>query len=1020
MGYDEQEVLANVNSALYCYESLFGFSEGSRDPCLPDKMFDPDCDTTTWDRPITWDNMAITECCRNESGVLGWELLIQDQPTNSEFVCRYFTANVTFDIDGRPRTFNQFELKCDIKIALVTVFDTPAPIMFKGQMFLEDLANISVTFTPSNTNFGTFNEFGRGLPLISTTARFRLARDAQQVVNGVAVVAAAYKSTVYSNTSAILDIYSTTDLESTETMEAVFIEWDPTLGGLLGNTGGGANGCASGYVDSGGTCVVACSLTPFCSSHGSCVEIPTPGCICSSQGGFAWTGTTCSVPQCVANCNGNHGECRDDSTFPYCLCTADWSGSSCALPVCPENCNAPNGTCTANTGNPTCECVDGFSPPTCTPSCPACLHGGTCVSGTCNCPGIFFGSSCQFYSCPGYNATSETPNCNGRGACDSGTSYACDCNQDWAGDACQIPSCTDTLSGCNSPNGMCIASGNSAVCSCDENHSGTSCEILIIVAQCPECENGNCTPGNSFCNCPPNFSGNVCESFNCTPDATCSGHGSCTAANLTCVCETNWGGGECDIATCLDTLQGCNSPNGTCVASGGSSPSCSCNASHAGTFCEIEIVANQCPVCQSAGTCTEGNDFCNCTTNYYGTVCESYNCIPHSNCNGHGSCSASNLTCSCTSNWGGTGCASPTCTDTLSGCNSPNGTCIASGNSAICSCDANHSGSSCAVEIITAQCPTCQNGGNCTDGNSFCDCPPNFSGTVCESFNCIPAATCSDHGTCSAANLTCTCEADWGGASGACDVPTCLTTFEGCHSPNGTCVEMSGAPSCQCLDGFDGLTCLPSCPACLNGGNCVLGRCACPEPFFGTSCQFFSCPGYNLATGAKNCNEHGTCTAAAPSLCNCDAEYASTLDCSVRLCPANQCANGGVCSLPVSEALPLVCTCVDGWLGAKCDSERRCETDTCNNGTCSISGTDLTCSCSTGFSGSRCQTRSVTGDLEPWAFGLIIGGSVLLGVALVLLIVFLTRWRIAKRTSEANSFIKGRQMQEMRANPAHQ
>ena len=111
--------------------------------------------------------------------------------------------------------------------------------------------------------------------------------------------------------------------------------------------------------------------------------------------------------------------------------------------------------------------------------------------------------------------------------------------------------------------------------------------------------------------------------------------------------------------------------------------------------------------------------------------------------------------------------------------------------------------------------------------------------------------------------------------------------------------------------------------------------------------------------------------------------------------------------MPPSASLPLTCQCVDGWLGATCDSNRTCPSGYCaNGGTCvQISGTELACDCASGFAGPQCRS-SQAGGVEPYVYAVVVVAIVVFGVGLAVTIFFVHRWRTSRRTLEMNQRIK--------------
>lgn len=89
-----------------------------------------------------------------------------------------------------------------------------------------------------------------------------------------------------------------------------------------------------------------------------------------------------------------------------------------------------------------------------------CENGGTCVEGTCNCPGGFSGTNCEIEDLC-YDVT-----CMNGGTCVDGT---CDCPPGYSGADCSFDSCTVKV--CEN-GGTCL----NGLCDCTTGYEGTLCD----------------------------------------------------------------------------------------------------------------------------------------------------------------------------------------------------------------------------------------------------------------------------------------------------------------------------------------------------------------------------------------------------------------------------------------------------------------------------------------------------------------------------------------------------------------
>lgn len=241
------------------------------------------------------------------------------------------------------------------------------------------------------------------------------------------------------------------------------------------------------------------------------------------------------------------------------------------------------------------------------------------------------------------------------------------------------------------------------------------------------CNQGLCKiiNGQPKCKCPIDYEGDFCEHYRCS--GYCKNRGVCyvdvaqkqmysenSKPPLKCKCSASWTGDRCDIpvATCREQCH-----NGaTCTKKSNGVESCICPSGFFGPNCEH---CNELK-CENQGICRKdetGAAVCDCPNDYMGTRCEDSVCEGY--CSGHGQC-------------------------------------IIRFRTPLCECEAGFWGRLCEYESCTGY---CENGGTCTisvANVTVCDCPPNFTGTRCETyiegavinrspcddFNCQNGGTC--------------------------------------------------------------------------------------------------------------------------------------------------------------------------------------------------------------------------------------------------------------------------------------
>ncbi|XP_071747876.1 protein crumbs isoform X2 [Lepeophtheirus salmonis] len=686
-----------------------------------------------------------------------------------------------------------------------------------------------------------------------------------------------------------------------------------------------------------------------CLNGGLCSPNETDrGFNCSCAPGFE--GDDCSL---VSPCGGeclNDGTC--DEVTNTCVCASGYEGLNCATDIneCSSDENICNqkGTCQNYNGGYRCICEEGWSGSNCESSlgCSSlpCKNDGTCSSetGYCVCPEGFSGNFCELISRSNSGHCNPNP-CQNAGNCTSTeTGALCSCAEGFGG-----PTCEDSASPCYPSNSckngaICIpTSGTLAsgaepyTCECSPEYVGLYCETKI----------DNCTG----IVCPP---GRVCMD---------------KAGTHQCVCPTGFKGVDC--AENIDECgEGDDNPclyGGTCIDEVGKY-SCKCTSGREGDNCEEDI--DECSILQNIcnhGICknTAGSYTCYCRPGFTGNHCslEFDECLSHP-CKNGGSCSnlINSYECTCAPGFQGQNCeinidecASKPCeNDAL---------CIDGINNFTCSCNPGFTGRICETNINECESSPCVNGGQCVDEiNAYvCNCTDTgFEGPECQ-INidecapgpCVNNATCTD----GINDYACNCFEGYGGKNCAIDISECLETP--CHN-GALCFEKSNQSLysmtelvdalpidvlpvfdknfsyfdasgyvCSCMSGYEGDNCE------VNINECVSSPCRNGECQDGIAEYICVCnPGYE----GKNCEEeidecerfspcqHGSCEdGVADYFCDCEYGWGGK-NCSVALigCESVACLNGGTCEpFLIGESLHSGnCTCTAGFDGLRCQS----------------------------------------------------------------------------------------------------
>ena len=623
--------------------------------------------------------------------------------------------------------------------------------------------------------------------------------------------------------------------------------------------------------DGDGSCNPGCVLASLdCGAHGKCSDVSgTAGCLCET----GYVGVECegcadgfvaSGGSCVAGCDtvgldcGEHGTCDDASGSASCVCETGYAGATCDVcnggyqdndgdAICAPSCSGAgldcgdHGTCVDGSGVPVCLCLPGHAGPTCA----ACADGFQDNDGNGSC----------LLSCDGLGT-----DCGAHGACsDAIGAAACVCQPGYGGAACELcapgyqdadgdgtcaPDCVTSALSCGAK-GTCVIQSGAATCICQLGYGGDGCDQCAPGFQDKD--------GDGVC-----LEGCGITSLDCGPNGGCAdGTGA-----VACVCVTGYTGAVCDV--CANGYQD-NDSNGTCLESCttsgldcGLNGTCTDASGEAACDCDAGYTAALCDACAPNFQDNDGNGTCT-------TDCSTVDCGLH------GACSASSGTALCVCYAGYTGAAcdacalgfqdddgdgtcNPKCLTTTLDCGD-HGTCSSASGAVECVCDTGYVG---------ALCNACDAGYQDNDGDGTCAQTCATSG-----IDCGAHGSCDDQG----GLAECVCVTGYAGAlcdecatgyqdndgDGIC-APICTTSALNC-GPHGACEDSSGVAVCACDAGYVGTVC-ESCDTAAgyqdnDGDDVCLPNCA---------------------TSGVNCGTHGSCTdASGAALCVCDLGYQGAL-----------------------------------------------------------------------------------------------------------------------------------------------
>jgi len=517
------------------------------------------------------------------------------------------------------------------------------------------------------------------------------------------------------------------------------------------------------------------------------------------------------------------------------------------------------------------------------------------------------------------------------------------------------PSCPPT--GCTagpcSPNpcqngGTCVEAGTNFTCTCAMGWTGTTCGTQSVV---PDREIGQACTSDAQCNVrgtprclsevhplqsvlPPteflstiglDFPRGYCSNQpNCASNIECGPHGKClapfrnvsdqTLRDLESTFDPPLASGALDflgsygvcLRSCTDTFecfsdQACELVMAQFISQvpGSTNPQ---------TFC---VPHNDCRFCSSHAHCdVDASDkgTCVCNAGYTG--------------NG--------LTCTST---GAPACAASPCQH--------GGTCADGANDTYtCTCPTGYSGTNCQIAAACTPNP-CLNGGTCapTGATTFaCTCLPGYSGTTCQTVTMCPSLTAPSNGDVSVSSQVAGGVAQYecntgyvlsGGATRNCQgngswtgtAPTCIAVTSPCASMpcqhGGVCTPGSGTTfTCSCSGtGYSGATCATpvDCGSLGALANGTITTVPAASTTFGTTATYACSGGYTLVGDAtRTCQATGSWSDSAPS---CMVQTANP-------CLPNPCLNGGVCTATSSTS--FTCGCTSGYSGTTCQTPFDC------------------------------------------------------------------------------------------------
>ncbi|XP_050423737.1 protein crumbs isoform X2 [Adelges cooleyi] len=191
----------------------------------------------------------------------------------------------------------------------------------------------------------------------------------------------------------------------------------------------------------------------------------------------------------------------------------------------------------------------------------------------------------------------------------------------------------------------------------------------------------------------------------------------------------------------------------------------------------------------------------------------------------------------------------------------------------------------------------------------------------------------------------------------------CLLCYDTDCKNNGRCKKATESYLCECPAGYEAEDCSVNINECIsnqcqNGAECIDGianyTCECKIGWTGLHCEIDinECASYP-------CQHDGLCIDRLGEFeCNCTNEYEGQTCEQLKLVTCNNmpCKNNGNCD-DIPDHLTgnnFTCSCMDGFLGATCDTAF-CNDNQCqNNGVCKPKESPF-CECPVGFKGKLCE-----------------------------------------------------------------
>ena len=307
-------------------------------------------------------------------------------------------------------------------------------------------------------------------------------------------------------------------------------------------------------------------------------------------------------------------------------------------------------------------------------------------------------------------------------------------------------------------------------------------------------------------------------------------------------------------------------------------------------------------------------------------------------------------------------------------------------------------GPNCATQLTNCTDNTCLNNGTCIAEitsesglivGKHCECPPYYTGEICQTHFDPCANKCQNNGTCKHSYIgdgeystNCSCTEHFNGEN-CTDINECSTS-KPCQN-SATCINLHGSFNCICHDGFTGERCETNINDCVgvmchNNGTCedLINNfaCSCVPDYSGKFCQWHhrqTCNGTQspcVLTHTVRCIDDykgfGTNENSNGFQCLCiDGFIGDQCEAKILHCENILVCGGPQRRLNCTEGWggnDYRCKCKFGYAGDKCEIDLDlCENSPCHNGgTCVDHGSKFTCQCPPGYSGHDCSCDNNT------------------------------------------------------------